>query len=870
MTTTPTPTTRVARAIYRALLRVSPQALRGSYRADMIATFDELSADAARRGAVAVLALLAREVLDLTAARALWRDVGHLGPWRQAARSLARRPGFALAAVITLSLGVAMTTALFSVVDLVLIRPLPYPDAGRLVAVWEASPSTQQNTSLIAPVRLEEWNRMSQAFDGLAGTYTENVTDTSGTEPERLSGRRVTPRYFAVYGMPPLIGRTFTADEERYGGPGAVVISEGLWTRRFGRDPRALGRALRFGGVDFVIVGVVPAAFSTSSIDVWLPAQFAPGILLGREDRFLNGVGRLKPGVTPAQGAADLAGVEQQLARQFPKTDAGWAATVRDLKDVRVGDFRRALWLVFAAVLLLWLISVANVAGLVLVQVHRRARELAIRAALGASRPRIVAGVLREGSLMALAGGALGAALAAWFVRLIPQFFGTLPRITEIVLDRRALGFSAAASLVAALFFSLWPAIVATRGSLAASVHGGGRGTAGGRHRLQRTLVVAQVALSVLLAGSAALLIRSYYRLSHVDPGFDPSGVVTFHVGARWDEDRTRVGQLQEQLVAALEALPHVTSAGLTNFLPATGATLRFQVSVAGLHGTEANGAMPVGWRTIDFDYLRTLRVPLVAGEWCPAMGPDGNAPIRVMVNQRFVQLYGQGQNLIGRELRFAQGANQPNTIVGVVGDVAEDGPGAPPMPYLYACLPAGAWPDPEYVARTSDPRAFAADLRRIVRELDAARAVFGVRPLDSVVDAALDQPRLNAEVLGLFAASAALLAAVGLYGLFMLLVGESTREIAVRFALGAERGQIVGLVAAGAGRLLAIGLGLGVAMTLAGGQFLRALLFDVSPIDLPAIVTAVLGLAVVAAGAIAIPALRATKVAPVAAIRTE
>jgi len=251
-------------------------------------------------------------------------------------------------------------------------------------------------------------------------------------------------------------------------------------------------------------------------------------------------------------------------------------------------------------------------------------------------------------------------------------------------------------------------------------------------------------------------------------------------------------------------------------------------------------------------------------------MGTDAKAPIRVMVNQRFVQLYGQGQNLIGRDLRFAQGASQPSTIVGVVGDLAEDGPGAPPMPYLYACLQAGAWPDPEYVARTSDPRAFATDLRRVVHELDPARAVFGLKPLDSVVDAALDQPRLNAEVLGLFAASAALLAAIGLYGLFMLLVGESTREIAVRFALGADRAQIARLVAAGAGRLLAVGVGVGMAMTIAGGQFLRAFLFGVSPIDVPALVAAVIGLVVVGAGAIAIPAIRATRVTPVAAIRTD
>jgi predicted permease len=524
--------------------------------------------------------------------------------------------------------------------------------------------------------------------------------------------------------------------------------------------------------------------------------------------------------------------------------------------------------LVFGAVSLLWIIAVANIAGLTLVQVHRRARELAIRAALGASRGRVIATVVREGILIAVVGGFIGAALAGWLVSAMPAVLPGTARINELTLDFRALALTALSSLVAACVFGLVPALAGTSTSLASPLSGGGRGATGSRHRAQRALVVGQVALSVLLVGSASLLLQSYYRLTQIETGFDASNVVTFHVGARWDEDRTRVGQLQEQLTARLEQLPHVQSAGMTNFLPATGATLRYQVMVAGLAGPNADGSMNVGGRMISSGYLRAIRAPLLAGSWCLAPAPgDFNAPRAAMVNRRFIEVHAPNQNLVGRSLRIVQGGTL-YTIAGIIGDLAEDGHAATASPYVYTCDAPGSWPDPEYVARTSDARALAADLRRIVRELDSTRAVFGLRALQEVLDAALDQPRLDAAMLGFFAGAAVLLAAIGLNSLFMLVVSERGREMAVRLAIGAAPHEIVQLVMFDAGRLLAAGIALGIALTGAAGRVVRGVLFGVSPFEASALATAALTLALVSALAVAAPALRAARIAPIEALR--
>ena len=804
-----------------------------------------------------------------SSSRALRHEWLQSSAWVQAWRSLRGRRAFFLAAVLTLGLGGGVATAAFSLVDAVLIKDLPYPDSDRLVTVYESSPSAREKTSLVAPPRLEDWNRLNRTFVAISGSYTENVTDTSGVEPERLEGRRVAPRFFDVFGVPPIVGRSFTEQEEAYNGPGAVVISEALWARRFNRDPGTVGRALVIGGRSYQIVGVIPRAFTTASTDVWLPAQISPSLMQYREARFLNGIGRLRTGVAIADAARDLAVVQQALGREFPSSDAGWSAELQSLKESRIGTSRRGIVLVFGAVALLWMIAVANIAGLTLVQVHRRARELAIRSALGASRARVIGVVVREGLLIAAIGSMLAAAFAGWLIGVMPVVLSRTPRINEVAFDWRALAFAAVTSAAAGLACSLVPVLLGTRARINMVIAGGGRGTTARRHRPQQLLVVTQVALSVLLVGSATLLLRSYHNLTGVDTGFDPSEAVTFHVGARWDEDRGRIGQLQLQLLSTLEELPHVHAAGMTNFLPATGATLRYQVRIDGIAGPNKDRSITVGARMIGGAYLSAIRAPLVAGASCPRPTTDMKAPRAAIVNRSLVDVHGANQNLIGRTVRVMH-SGVPMTIVGIIGNLAEDGLGASPVPYLYTCDPAGSWPDPEYVVRTSDPRALATDLRRIVRELDPNRAIFGMRPLQEVLDASLEAPRLDAAILGVFAASAVTLAAIGLYSLFMLVVSDRTRELAVRLAVGAAPQQLVMLVMSGASRLLAAGILVGLVLTVAVDRLLRGLLFGVSPLDPLALAVAASALLIVSMLAVAGPAVKASRVSATEALRGE
>jgi putative ABC transport system permease protein len=787
----------------------------------------------------------------------------------QAWRALLRRPAFTITAVLTMTAGIGVTAALFSVVDRVLIRPLPFPEAGQLVTVYEASAARRERASLIAPVRLDDWNRLNRTFDAISGSYFENVTDTSGAEPERLDSRRVLPRFFDVFRMTPIVGRTFTAEEERFGGPTAAVISEALWARRFGRAPDVVARSLVVGGRAFPIVGVMPQEFSTTLTEVWIPFQVPPGMMRVREARFIGGVGRMKSGVSIEEARRDMERVQRQLGEQFPKTDKDWSVEILDMKEVRVGSYRRALLMLFGAVSVLFVIAVANVAGLVLVQLQRRTAEFAIRSAIGASQAQIVSVVMREVAIIAALGAALGVACALSVTRLLSVVFARVPRMGEVTVDRRALLFVIGATVAAAVSFGLVPAFLASRRRVAPLLSGAGRGISGGAHKLQRTLVVAQVALSVLLAGAAGLLVRSYGALTHVEIGFNPQNVLTFHVGAAWDEDRGRIGQMQERIVAELQQLPGVRAAGFSSFLPATGATLRYQVQVQGLAGPEDNGTLTVGVRNVTSGYLRALEVPLLAGEWCPELRAAApNVPLTAMVNRRFVELYSGGETLVGRNLDMRMGG-RPFRITGILADIREDGQGAPAAPYLYVCALGGAWPDPEYVVRTDgDPRTAVTAIRQLVRAIDATRPVFAIRMVEDVMSKAVDQPRLNASVLSFFAAAALALAALGLHGLMTLLVTERRHELGVRIALGAAPGDLARLVLLGAGQLVAVGIFGGLLLTLAASRALRAMLYGVSPYDPRALLAGLFALVLVSVVSIVFPLRQAATVDATEAMR--
>jgi predicted permease len=609
-------------------------------------------------------------------------------------------------------------------------------------------------------------------------------------------------------------------------------------------------------------------SFSPDAVDVYLPAKTNAFLLGLRDARFVFGVGRLKAGVTIAQARADLDRVQQGLGQTFPATDKGWSAVVRDLKDVRVGDRGTALWLAFGGVGLIWLISISSVAALVLSEAQRRSRELAIRTALGASRRRAAGVIVQEVLVMAVAGGIAGVAIARTLIGLIPALFENLPRLAELALDWRAAAFAVLTSAIAAAICGVLPALQATTGNVAPTLARGGRGSSGVPHRAQRWLVGVQVALGVVLCASAVLLGASYQNLAGVDRGFTTGGLVTFHVAARWDEPREPVGQMQVNLIAALERMPGVSAAGFVNFLPAPGGSLRYQVRIDGLSTDAAGGAASHGSRMVSDGYLRAIGAPLHAGARCAPPRVDFTAPATALVNQAFVDRYAQGQHLVGRQMRMTDRPKNPITIVGIVGNVAEDGSAVAPYPFIYHCASAGGWPDPNYVVRTSDPAGLIGRLRAQVREIDPSRAVFSVRVLDDVLDQSIAEPRLNAGIVSGFAVAALLIGAMGLYALFARLVTESRQEIGVRLALGATPGSIRRLVIGGAGRLLVAGAGAGIALAAGAYTVLKATLFGVGTSDIALAVVVTAGLLALASLGAVIPAFRASRVAPTEALR--
>jgi predicted permease len=858
--------------MYRLVWRLAPPQTRRAYRAEMSATFDAACRDAAGRGWLALCVLLVRETTDMVKTRmpstpALMHTPRTMP--RGVVRSLIRRPAYAAAVILTLAFGTGVTTTLFSIVDSVLLQPLPYPDSDQLVTVFEASPETPGRGGLAAPGRLEDWRTRSDSFVAIAGSYGENVTDTSPRDPERLSAVRVTPHYFDVYGAMPLAGRTFSSDEEQPTGPMAAVISEPFWTRRFGRSPDAVGHVLNIGGQTTTIVGVLPGTFTAASVDVWLPAKIQPGLMAARAARFMSGVGRMKAGVTIEQARADLERVQGLLGEQFPETDRGWTPVLGRLKDARVAGQRDSLWTAFGAVIAVWLIAIANVGSLSMVHIHRRARELVIRGALGGTRGHIVVMVSLEMLILAVLGCAGGLLLATFLVSLTPSAFDQLPRLNELRLSSRGLLFATCSSVVAVVLSGVLPAVAATGRRSGRRLQQFGRGTTS-TSLAQRALVAAQVALGLTVCVTAALLAGHYQTLTAADRGFSTDGVLTFRVGARWDEDRARVGRLQIDLLESLQRAPGVAAAGFANFLPAPGGTQRTQITVAGLPGEVPGGTYTVGSRMVGGDYFEAIGAEVMTGEACGSLQPASVGARRALLNGRFVARFAEGQRLIGRQVRLSAPGTEPYLIVGIVNDIAEDGVAVERAPYLYTCEAAGSWPDPQYVVRAADTSGLARSLGGIVRELDPGRAVFAVRDLQTVVAGTVAEPRQQAGLISAFALAALLLAACGLYALFARLVTDSRREIGVRLALGATPGGIVRYVFGQAGLLLVTGLLAGAGLSWFAFQSIRTTIHGAAATNAIALAISTGVLMAACLLAVVIPALRASRVDPTTALSSE
>jgi putative ABC transport system permease protein len=795
----------------------------------------------------------------------LWADV------RFGLRMIRRDPGFTLVVVLTLALGIGANSAVFSALDAVLLRPLPFPHADRLVRIFQFDPKVQTPETFVAPIRLEEWNRMNSAFQSISGYYLDDATETSGAIPEKLSLSWVAPRFLQVWGVAPLLGRDFSPEEEHFGGPPAALLSYGFWQRRFGGDPTIVGKKLHIGTHLFPVIGVMPAsfAFPVRDVDLWTVSAPDAPFAQSRDSTWFTVIGRLRPGVTVAEARANMQTVQSQLGKQFPKPDAQLTVDVQPLKETIVGGVRQSFWILFGSVSLLLLIACTNIIALLLARSAQREREISIRFSLGASRPAIIRQLLTEVFLLALLGSALGLLVAGAASGVFRTLAARLPRVEEIHLDARILLYALACSVVVTLLCGLFPALQCARRSISGSLAHTSVSQVSTRHSIQWFLVAAQVALAVMLLAGAGLLVRSFQAIGRVSPGFDTDHILTFHVSGSWGET-TNMKTLTQRIDRTLDSLSHLPgaeSAATAAALP--GVPFKDDTELKIVDGpSDPSRKIVADSRFVSPSYFATMQIPLLAGELCRE---QPGQHVEVLVNRTFADTFLPGSLAVGRHLQAVGQLFIPSgEIHGIVGDAREEGLTQAPGPTVYWCVSAPQ-PDPYYLLRAHGaPMALAQSVREKIHELEPNRSVFDISPLSEHLGDVFSEGRLRMILLGFFAATAVSLVCVGLYGTLSYSVSVRQREVGLRIALGALRGQIVRyFLFQGLGVCL-LGCLAGCALAIGFARFLSGMLYGVKPTDVPTFSGVIAIVLVVAVAASLVPAIRAARVEPMHVLRNE
>jgi putative ABC transport system permease protein len=803
----------------------------------------------------------------------LWQDI------RFSLRSLRRSPGHTAAALLALALGIGANTAIFSVVHGVLLEPLPYPSPERLVMLIDANPSRGFDRFTSSPPNFIDWRDQSRSFAGMAAMTRANPSLTGGgAEPERLEGAQISAGFFETLQVPPALGRGIGAADDRPGAPPVVVLSHELWRRRFGADPRLVGRTIDLDGRPHTVVGIAPEGFQfPSRAELWIPLalEITPDM---RGGHFLGVVGRLKPGLSVERAQAELSVIAGRLAKQYPDTNTGWTVSAVPVRELMVEDVRPALLVLMATVAVVLLIACANVANLLLARMASREREVAIRTAIGAGRGRLVRQFLTESVLVALAGGALGLLLALWGTRaLVAMNADNIPRASEIGLDPPVLLFTLALAVVTGLVFGLVPALHAARPDLQGTLKEGGRGASVGvRARSARgALVVVEVALTLVLLVSAGLLLRSFAGLAAVPPGFSSAGVLTLQLNlpeSRYGEE-PQMAAFYDGLLASVRGLPGVRSAGAIYPLPL--GTGRYMLSYV----VDGRPEPPPGQeesshiRFVTPGYLESMSIPLLRGRQLDAGDREGAMPA-VVVNRTMAERAWPGEDPIGKRLTFDDPTDADaewRTVVGVVGDVRHAELSTEPDAETY--LPIAQDPSPFVtlvVRADGDPMRLAAPVREAVRRADRDIPVFSVRPLERVVAESLAEQRFRTTLLAIFAGLALVLASVGVYGVVSYGVTQRRHEMGLRMALGARREQVQRLVVGQGLRLVLVGAAVGLVAAYLATRLLASFLYGVRATDPLTFAAVPALLALVALAASWLPARRATQVDPIVALRAE
>ena len=803
---------------------------------------------------------------------------------RYGSRTLWKSPGFTAVAVLTLAVGIGANTAIFSFVDAILLKPLPYANADRIVRVLEKPPGGGRNG--ISALNYLDWAHQNTVFSYMAAQTGGAVSLSGVSEPVELRGALVSPHYFDIFGIKAVLGRTFAGDEDQLGKERVAVLSHKLWETQFGSDPAVIGRKIILNGQPHEVIGVLAAGgvFDRAFNQIWRPLAFEPPNLT-RNFHWLGSYAILKPGVTLQQAQAQMDGIGAQIAAQYPDSNKGWGVNVERFADTLVGnDLRRSVWIMMAAVGMVLLIGCANLANLMMGRAASREREVAVRASLGAGRWRLVRQFLTESVLLSLSGGVLGVGLGYAVMAILrlalPPF--SLPREVHVTMDAPVLLFSLALSVLTGILFGLAPALQAARPQLAATMKEGGRGstTGGARRRVRSALVVAEVALAFMLLSGAGLLLRSFQRLMHVDAGFDIANVITagLPVSSKQFPDPDRLNSHYREIVAAVEALPGVREAALASVLPLEGWSYGMPFQIAGQPLVDVAHRPACFFKMISPNYFSALGIKLRRGRALSDRDGKG-APPATVVNETFVRRYFKEQDPIGQRILIQEivpgktqlGPEIPWQVVGVIADEKIDGLNDDNSPGVYVSNDQSPLYGMTLIVRTAmDPLTLDHALRDAIHAIDKDQPLTDVRTLEQVRSESVANDRLQTRLLAIFAGAAMLLAAIGIYGVISYAVTQRTHEIGIRAALGATTGNLLRLVLTSGMVLAGAGLILGLAGSLLVTRLMSNLLFGVSPRDPITLAATAVLLGCVALLACLIPARRATKVDPVVALRYE
>ncbi|HWT02781.1 MAG TPA: ABC transporter permease [Pyrinomonadaceae bacterium] len=817
-----------------------------------------------------------RDARGVRVVEELWQDL------RYGVRMLRKNPGFTLVAVFTLALGIGANTAIFSVVNAVLLRPLSFANPERLVTLWGKSTDTGADRIPLSYLNFTDYKNQAQSFEHVAACDTSEAVLTSPDgEPESLNGARVSADLFPLLGVAPALGRAFSAEEDRPGGAAVVVISHGLWQRRFASDPQVVGREIVLGERSTKVVGVMQQGFTfpveEERADYWVPLAGDPNraqLLSNRHGKFLTIVARLKPGVRPEQAEAEMEVIARRLEAQYPDANTGWRTRLVPLQEDIVGGVRPALLILLGAVALVLLIACANVANLLLARAGARGREIAIRRALGAGRARIVRQLLTESLLLSLAGGGLGLLLAEWLIDVIVAAGpASLPRLADVNLDAKVLGFTLIVSALTGLVFGLAPAFRASKTGLGEPLKEGGRSSTEGarRNSLRGLLVVSEVALSLMLLVGAGLLIKSFVRLLRTDPGYQTERVLTASLSlskTKYPEPEQQAAAYQ-QVLRRVAALPGVEAAGAASLLPLGGRDSYNVFQIEGRAPFAAGQGPNVRSQVVSPDYFRAMGIQLRRGRSFTE-GDTKDSRQVVIINEAFARRHFSGEDPVAE--RLVIGDEPPREIVGVVGSVRHRGLEEEPQPEFYVSYLQAPRSRLSLVVRAAsiDPAKLADAVRGAVREVEKDQLVGEVRTMDTLVAHSVAPRRFQMLLMGSFAAVALLLAGVGIYGVMAYAVTQRRHEIGVRLALGAQRGDVIRLVVRQGMTPALLGAGIGLIGAFAGTRVIESLLYGVSAGDPLVFAGVSVLLLLTALLACYLPARRATGIDPAIALRHE